>query len=611
MIDESQKTQLKLLDNQLKDKLILTPEYRKQLKKINKYITINNQEFKIEDLLYFNRNNNNNEKYNSHHDTNQTQDNETANTTITDNNANHINHNSKEPNKPSTKAKKNITDNNNYNSESNNQTQYQQTNTPQKYPISQENNQKLLIKKDEIFKLCWYTTHVKTRFAQEPVHLKWQERTMNDENPLVFILWSRQIWKSYSESPKIILESFEFNKTIMVCAFQKETTNRIRDYILRLTEKFPYHKNEPMFDHNKMESYIENTLTKSKIFFRSLEGEADRIRWFTVDYIHVDEWMLVPWEVYEEILLPTMDTTWGKMRVLLTAKKRNWAYEKIMQIKQWLIEWSVHTITIDDNPLISPERRRQIEAQKHLPHIRREYYCEFVTDNESNIQVPRSQFFPDLSKWLLSIWYDPARLKDRAWYSIIHVNEWLCTIIESWEIPAQYKNTYEFQAKYFQEVLFPKYPTLKIHFAIDVTWQWDWASEIFKKQNILHTKVRYTSSNSVNKTWNYHKVGKSVLIERFMDFCQEWIMKIYPYTNSLLIEELSHISFVHNNFGNAGIKSSFFDDITNATFIACYNIVANNLLSRSNYAKQEQNNIYNWLMQYNNYHQKWSNKILW
>lgn len=130
LIQESKTQQLKYLDHNLKDKIITKAEYTKQLKKIDKYITINNQEFKIADLLDFNR--------------------PTQITSITNPQSTITHTNSRQPN--------------------------------------QSDSQSLLIKRDEILKICGYSTFVKVKFQSEPVHLKWQEETLNDSSKLSFIL---------------------------------------------------------------------------------------------------------------------------------------------------------------------------------------------------------------------------------------------------------------------------------------------------------------------------------------------------------------------------------------------------------------------------------------
>lgn len=60
----------------------------------------------------------------------------------------------------------------------------------------------------------------------------------------------------------------------MICAFLTETTGHTYKYLLRMIENFP----EGTFVESRQKGWITNTMTGSRIIFRSLSKEADRIR---------------------------------------------------------------------------------------------------------------------------------------------------------------------------------------------------------------------------------------------------------------------------------------------------------------------------------------------
>lgn len=60
----------------------------------------------------------------------------------------------------------------------------------------------------------------------------------------------------------------------MVCAYITETTDHIKKYFERLIENLP----EEAWKHNSQKNYWENTITKSRVIFRSLSEDGHRIR---------------------------------------------------------------------------------------------------------------------------------------------------------------------------------------------------------------------------------------------------------------------------------------------------------------------------------------------
>jgi len=90
--------------------------------------------------------------------------------------------------------------------------------------------------------------------------------------------------------------------------------------------------------------------------------------------------------------------------------------------------------------------------------------------------------------------------------------------------------------------------------------------------------IRYTGGVTESDDGINYKVSKTILINNFLDLCQENNIEVYTPTNKYLLEEISYIEEAESRAGTIMMKSKFFDDITNATLIAAYFVVKRRLL---------------------------------
>ena len=466
-------------------------------------------------------------------------------------------------------------------------------------------NQKLLLKetllkenkrwvsRQAIRNITWYTYNPIPQWSitKTPTYVEWQHKVLEDQNDIVIVNWSRQIGKSWTISEKCIEESHIPNNDMLVGWFTTNTTNIIRNYVLKYIRKFP----KDTFTHYKSERYIINNQTGTKIYFRTLSDDAQSILWMTLKLIIVDEAQLVDEFVFEEVLLPTLSTTgWRLIMILTPWRKKSWyAFKKIMEIKKWLIEdASLYDVDITMNPFIHPKKRAEIMARKDEPWIRRQYFCDWNDWWDSLFDIQHATEFPELLKqWFFVLWKDPARIHDRSWYTLIYVYNWKATIIQSWFVPDSHKKDWSLQAKFYKELIlkYTKQDYKNWYNWMDVTWVWDWVAHIFTKDWIqLHMQLRYTAWTSESQDKNNYRCWKATLINTVLDFIQEWILEVVEPTNKLLLEELSYLEQWETRTWLFSMDTHFFDDITNSMMIAVYLIAKYNLLKRTQEEQSQQ-----------------------
>lgn len=434
-----------------------------------------------------------------------------------------------------------------------------------------------------------YTPILKWSKNNTPEYIEWQHKLLEDDSRLIIVNGSRQMGKSYTIAEKSIELSHLPNNDILVWWFTTNTTNIIRNYILKYVRKFP----KDTFTHYKAERYIINNNTWTKIYFRTLSDDAQSILGMTLKHIIVDEWQLVDEFVYEEVLLPTLSTTWWTLTIILTPwRKRSWyAFKKIMEIKKWLLpKASLYNVDITMNPFIDPETRANVMARRDEPWMRRQYFCEWNDWWDQLFEFQKIAEFPILSPdWFFVLGKDPARLRDRSGYSLIYIYNWKATIIASWYVPDSHKKDWWLQAKFYLNLIenYQKKAFKKWYNTIDVSWVGDWVAKIFSDQWIKFiAKIRYSAGQTESIQWIDYRVGKSLLINTTLDMIQEENISIFESTNKDLLEEVSYLNQTDTRTGLVWMETSFYDDITNATMIAIYTIAKLWLLNRKLQEKQ-------------------------
>ncbi len=472
-----------------------------------------------------------------------------------------------------------------------------QTTNQSKTKQSKSKKQTIEINTKELRRISWYSPYVK--IEDKEYYIEWQDNYIDDKHRYVYILGSRQTWKSYATAYIAYENSFIPNQKILVSSFSAISTYNMRDYILEFAEKTPPLPNwQPAFTFFSKEAFLINNITKSKIFFRTLADEWKWIRWMKLNLVLIDEAAFVANEIYERVLFPTTTTTKWRIIALSTPEKKNWFYEAVMSArKDNQANTILYEIDYTKNPFIYSdlELLNRIESNKHKASIRQEYMCEFVWDEDTPFQINLSDFFPQTSsRDFYVLWYDPARKwKDRAWYTLLHLNKWIATSILSWEIPEKTKETWGKQALFLKDIQ-NKYNAKLV---MDVTWVWDWVITILKQYWLrIDMAVNYTNSSteSLDKNHPYwatkcYKVWKSVLINKTIDYFDERVLFLYEYSNRELIKEIWQLSKTTAKLWQIWFETSYYDDITNSLMLAIYYIYNTNLLFKKQ--KLESNEI--------------------
>lgn len=196
-------------------------------------------------------------------------------------------------------------------------------------------------------------------------------------------------------------------------------------------------------------------------------------------------------------------------------------------------------------------------ANRDKPSVRREYFNEWGDLGDELFLLPKTSEPPKMSIaddfFVLAV--DPARLKDRSGFALIHVSD-KARIIQSGFVPEAHKREWSLQARwYLTDILAPyfskhpkykrnsnEFPSEKFYVIGDVTGVGDGALEIFRQTGLkIHARLRYVSGFHESDDGYDYRVGKTVLINTFLDMCQEGTVEAFTPTNTELFEEISHI----------------------------------------------------------------------
>ena len=432
-------------------------------------------------------------------------------------------------------------------------------------------------------------------FATPPVptYIHWQYLALRSKADRLIINGSRQMGKSLILAELLTEESFT-GIDILVAWPQQDTTDIIKNYMLQHTQNFP----DGTFVYKERKKYIENTISGSRIHFRTLEDGGKNIRGLTVSLTVIDEAQLASRKVIEEVVEPTMTTTGGRLILIGTA------LEDLSSYMYYVIESVLHqtrdfntpntfsaeviTVSADENPMIHPRVRQNLISKRHLPSIKREYYNHWGKLDDSlfnpTIILPHEidRYIP-LEHYPYAqaiLWIDPARTSDRSAYSITITYKQKTLTIESWFVPNNYKNNWKEQATFFVAIqarikaLFPHHPLLIV---LDKTWVGDAVAPIFQDQGLCITHlIHYTAGTSINEEdFSRPKVirlGKSELINNYLNFSSSQEYAILKTENEPLINEIRHIQLTETSQWNMAIRSkdSYYDDVTNATMTSAF-----------------------------------------
>ena len=459
----------------------------------------------------------------------------------------------------------------------------------------QPTHQLYQISRQAIRDITHYTYNPIPPFADPPVptYIHWQYLALRSKADRLVINWSRQMGKSLILAELLTEESFT-GIDILVAWPQQDTTDIIKNYMLSHTQHFP----DNTFIYKERKKYIENTISGSRIHFRTLEDNGKNIRGLTVSLTVIDEAQLASRKVIEEVVEPTMTTTGGRLILIGTPSEdlSSYMYYVIESVLNQTRDFNtpttfsaeVITVSADDNPMMHPRFRNNITSKRHLPSVKREYYNHWgklddslfnptiILPHEIDRYIPLEHY--QYAQAIIGI--DPARTSDRSAYSVNIVYKQKALTIESWFVPDHYKNNWKEQAAFFLTIqqritkLFPHHPLLTV---LDKTWVGDAVAPIFKDQGLHLTHlIQYTAGSQINEEEFSRpktiRLGKSELINNYLNFASSSDYAILKTENDALINEIRHIQLTETSQGNMAIRSkdSHHDDITNATMTATF-----------------------------------------
>lgn len=261
---------------------------------------------------------------------------------------------------------------------------------------------------------------------------------------------------------------------------------------MRLMENFP----DGTFSISRQKQWIVNNLTGSRIIFRSLSKEADRIRGWTLHEVIMDECYLIEDNIYEAVILPTLSTTGGTVCMISTPGPKNWFYWEVMNAKMGEKNYSYYQFTILDNPFIVPEEKERILKKKNDPTIRREWFCEF-DEGANQVFRPRKtdsiNFYVDHKHESFFVFaYDPARKgRDRAGYTCYQVCNGKVFVIKSGFIPDEFKGQWNSQFDWMLENILCDHDYRVV---VDCTGVGDGVVLLMQEYGIeVHMAIQYTA----------------------------------------------------------------------------------------------------------------------
>lgn len=427
-----------------------------------------------------------------------------------------------------------------------------------------------------------YSWTVQMPWHTQPVEITWQKRFMMSSANVQVVDGSRQWGKSKSVAQKWLEETYVPGADLMVCAVLQETTESIWDYLLQYLEEF----DPDEFEIKERKRYVQNNITGVRIHFRTLANGAKGIRGKTLRVIIADEAMLISNDVMESVILPTQTTIANPILILLGTASEDtscYMYQTIMDIEkgntyngEWQFTAEYIPFSIDDNPLVSPKKRAYVETKKSQPNIQREYYNKWGRLEDSLFQpipIAMSEARINADAWiLLSI--DPARKEDRSGWSIHHCSDGKDVVIKSWEVPIEWKGSWNMQAQYFLK-LREQFKMFSNFIVVgDGTWVGDWVFEIFASMWLpVKFLCKYIAGDTVSEQSSDDEkvrtftVGKSVLINNLIDLLGEGKMQIVWENNQLLLKEFERIQAFTTRTGKITFKTAFTDDVTNSVMV--------------------------------------------
>lgn len=269
-------------------------------------------------------------------------------------------------------------------------------------------------------------------------------------------------------------------------------------------------------------------VNESIIDFKS-SAMDDNLRGYSVDYLILDEAAFIDRDVFQTVILPTLNVRGKKVLIISTPRGRNWFYEYFNREDKTFRSLK---FTYEDNPLSNLELINTIK--KSLPEkiFRQEFLAEFVDGGQvfNNISdcfyVAKRVREPGI-KYFAGI--DIGLVNDYTVITIINSRSEVVDIIRFRELPIPVVKERIEQILNFWHI--EKYYIEKNGIGFPIS------EDLKSKPNLLHKTIQFTTSNQ----------SKNEIISNLISAFENKIIKI-P-SNEDLIKELNAFGFQYTPTG--------------------------------------------------------------
>jgi len=381
----------------------------------------------------------------------------------------------------------------------------------------------------------WYTHILRNNLEMDLQ--QWQVRLLYDWKSWNFVIWARQIGKTFTSAFIAYREFWRSDKWYA-------GRDRLTLYLSPTTEKqyAPKRYFEQMIAKDVAAGLIRavssrglyvNKITWAELKFISAEakGWADS---FFADSCIVDEWPMVPNEYWLNLLaiLVQQKTNVFAIGTIDENSVKNWFYENSIKGELWDDKIQTIRVTIDDNELIEDDARESMKKEyKPYPML---YWCKLYatfpsSGNVFNLRGVIQQIDDSVRQDTAIIGYDPAKNSDNPWLVVMD--------------PHTFKTTQEHSLKWldyreqYEYIKALKKTFNKAIVIMDRRWVWEAVFEIM--EDAIDFSVYYTTTKKTKfdtSTWRW-SVQKKELVETLaLYMSMYWLTINMKLTN--LIKEL-------------------------------------------------------------------------
>jgi len=388
---------------------------------------------------------------------------------------------------------------------------------------------------DKREKYKWWYTHILRSNLKMKLQ-KWQISLLYNWNKWVIVIWSRQVWKTYTSAFIAYREFWRSDKWYA-------GRDRLTLYVSATIEKMyaPKRYFESMISKD-IEAWLiraisskwlyKNLITWAELKFISAEskGWADS---FFADACILDEWPMISNDYWNNLLAILIQQNANVFAIWTIDENsiKNWFYETAILWEIWE-DPDIYTlrVTIDENELATESAKNKLKkSYKPFPML---YWCKLYatfpsTWNLFNLEWVIRQLEVNTHETAI-IWYDPAKTSDNPWLVVLD--------------PFTFNVTQEHKMKwlsYKEQHIYIKSLCKTFNKAIvimDRRWVWEAVFEIM--EDIIDVSVYYTTTKKAKfdqSTW-WWSVQKKELVDTVALYLSIYWLHINMWLTNLIAE---------------------------------------------------------------------------